>query len=174
MANKKTTTEGVKETAPSVKNNANIRRYQPTDMFYCKSVVYGGLILEGMKSGTTYRWSNSGDVTPVEFQDLQALQATKSRFLTEPWIIIEDDELVKYWGTLLTPIYSRIEKDNVEELIQLPAEQLKRRLSDAPEGIKKSLKSMAAAMIQNGELDSISRIKVIDEILSTDLMSYIQ
>ena len=47
------------------------------------------------------------------------------------------------------------------------------RFKSAPNGIKESIKTMAAAKIMSGELDSLNRIKAIDEVLGTELMSMI-
>lgn len=149
------------------------RKFDPTETFPCRSVCYGELILEGYKSKILYTWANCGDYADVEYQDLQALQSRKSRFLTDPLFIIEDEELVEYWGSLLKPIYSKIEEDDIEQILKLTPAQLKKRLKSAPNGIKESIKTMAAAKIMSGELDSLNRIKAIDEVLGTELMSMI-
>lgn len=150
-----------------------IRKFDPTETFPCRSVCYGELILEGYKSKILYTWANCGDYADVEYQDLQALQSRKSRFLTDPLFIIEDEELVEQWGTLLKPVYSKIEEDDIEQLLKLSPSQLKKKLKVMPNGIKESIKTMAASKIMSGELDSLNRIKAIDEVLGTELMSMI-
>lgn len=149
------------------------RKFDPNETFSCRSVCYGELILEGYKSKILYTWANCGDYADVEYQDLQALQSRKSRFLTDPLFIIEDEELVEHWGALLKPIYTKIEEDDIEQLLKLTPSQLKKKLKTVPVGIKESIKTMAAAKILSGELDSINRIKAIDEVLGTELMSMI-
>ena len=161
--------EVVKKTAAKPKT----RKFDPNETFPCRSVCYGELILEGYKSKILYTWANCGDYADVEYQDLQALQSRKSRFLTDPLFIIEDEELVDHWGTLLKPIYSKIEEEDIEQILKLTPAQLKKRLKSAPNGIKESIKTMAAAKIMSGELDSLNRIKAIDEVLGTELMSMI-
>ena len=121
-----------------------------------------------------YTWADCGDYADVEYQDLQALQSRKSAFLTKPLFIIEDEELVEQWGSMLKPIYEKIEEADMEQLIKLAPTQLKKKLKGLPEGFKESVKTMAAAKIVSGELDSLNRIKAIDEVLGTDLMSMIQ
>lgn len=149
------------------------RKFDPTETFPCRSVCYGELILEGYKSKILYTWANCGDYADVEYQDLQALQSRKSRFLTDPLFIIEDEELVEHWGSLLKPIYSKVAEEDIEQLLKLTPSQLKKKLSSMPVGIKESIKTMAAAKIMSGELDSLNRIKAIDEVLGTELMSMI-
>jgi hypothetical protein len=149
------------------------RKFDPTETFPCRSVCYGELILEGYKSKILYTWANCGDYADVEYQDLQALQSRKSRFLTDPLFIIEDEELVEQWGSLLKPVYSKIEEDDIEKLLNLTPTQLKKKLKVMPNGIKESIETMAASKIMSGELDSLNRIKAIDEVLGTELMSMI-
>lgn len=150
-----------KKTAP--------KKFAPTDTITCRSVCYGELILEGYKSKILYTWANAGDTADVEYQDLQALQSRKSTFLTAPLFIIEDEDLVKQWSNMLKPIYDKIEEEDFDKILALPVSKLKSKLKVLPEGMKTSIKSVAAAKIQSGEFDSISRIKAIDEILGTEL-----
>ena len=150
------------------------RKFASDDMIPCRSVTYGELLLEGFKTKTLYTWANAGDVTDVEYQDLQSLQSRKSRFLTDPLFIIEDEDLVANWSSMLKPIYDKVEEANIEELLKLPVAKLKNKLKASPDGVKSSIKSMAAAKIISGEFDSLSRIKAIDEVLGTQLITMIQ
>ena len=50
------------------------RKYAPDEQIVCRSITYGELLITGPKSKLLYSWSNYGDTTPVEYQDLQALQ----------------------------------------------------------------------------------------------------
>ena len=155
-------------------SKAKTRKFDPTETISCRSVCYGELILEGYKSKILYTWANYGDYADVEYQDLQALQSRKSAFLTKPLFIIEDEELVEQWGSMLKPIYEKIDEADLEQLLKLTPSQLKKKLKVLPEGFKESVKTMAAAKIVSGELDSLNRIKAIDEVLGTELMSMIQ
>ena len=174
MANKKTETENINDkSVSSSKVTKKAVQFEPTITIPCRSVTYGELILQGYKSKLLYTWANSGDIAYVEYQDLQALQSRKSRFLTEPLFIIENEDLAEQWSNMLKPVYDKINEDDLEEFLKLSPEKLEKKLKSAPEGIQKSIKSMAAAKIATGELDSISRIKAIDKALGTELISVI-
>ena len=162
--------EPQKKTSPK----KNVRKFDPTETIPCRSVCYGELILEGYKTKMLYTWANYGDHADVEYQDLQALQSRKSAFLTKPLFIIEDEDLVEQWAFMLKPIYDKIDEADLEQLLKLTPSQLKKKLKGLPEGFKESVKTMAAAKIVSGELDSLNRIKAIDEVLGTELMSMIQ
>lgn len=187
MATKKTIIENTEDVEIDVVDTASIdedvskkpvkkavnKKFEPTETIPCRSVTYGELVLMGYKSKLLYTWANTGDVAYVEYQDLQALQSRKSRFLVEPLFLIEDEELVSQWSNMLKPVYDKIQEDDLEELLKLAPAKLKSKLKNSPEGIKKSVTSMVAAKIASGEFDSIARIKAIDEALGTELLSTI-
>lgn len=152
---------------------AQTKKFGPSDVIPCRSITYGELVLEGYKTKLLYTWANAGDVAYVEYQDLQALQSRKSQFLTDPLFIIEDEALVSQWSNMLKPIYDKIVEEDIEKILDLPADMLKSRISSSPNGVKEAIKNMAAAKIVSGEFDSINKIKVIDEALGTELINMI-
>lgn len=186
MANtKKTNTENITEevaeavevkteetietkTASAATPKKEVRKYAMDEVIPCRSVTYGELIVEGKKSKMTYSWANYGDVTPVEYGDLQALRSTRSNFLLRPRFVIEDPELVEQW-TELKPLYDKLEEADVDDLFDLPIGRFRSRLEKAPAGIKQLVKNIASAKVMDGSLDSLAKIKAIDEILGTDL-----
>ena len=70
-------------------------------------------------------------------------------------------------------IYSDIIEVDVEDLFSLPLNQFKAKLKKAPSGIQQAVKNVAGEKILNGSLDSLAKIRAIDEILGTDLKLYI-
>ena len=149
------------------------KKYAPEDLIPCRSITYGELLLTAPKSKLLYSWSNYGDITEIEFQDLQALKSMRSSYIFKPRFIIEDLELVEQWNKDLDKIYSDIIEVDVEDLFNLPLNQFKAKLKKAPSGIQQAVKNVAGEKILNGSLDSLAKIRAIDEILGTDLKLYI-
>ena len=151
-----------------------VRKYAPTDRIPCRSLTYGELLLTGPKTKLLHTWANYGDVTEMEYQDLQALKSTRSSYLFKPRFIIEDEELVEQWAGDFKKMYDDIVETDVEALFRLPIAQLKAKLKRAPAGVQLAVKNMAGEKIMNGTLDSLAKIKAIDEVLDTQLMLYIK
>ena len=149
------------------------RKYAPDDLIPCRSVTYGELLLSAPKSKLMYVWANYNDVTEVEFQDLQALKSTRSNYLFRPRIVIEDEELVEQWSKDFKDMYSKITHVDVEEIFDLPLGKFKTALKNAPKGVQQAVKNIAGEKIMNGSLDSLAKIRAIDEILGTDLKLYL-
>ena len=149
------------------------RKYAPDDMVPCRSVTYGELLLSAPKSKLLYSWANYNDVTEVEFQDLQALKSTRSSYLFRPRFVIEDDELVEQWGKDFKDMYSKIVNVDVEEIFNLPIGKFKTALKNSPKGVQQAVKNIAGEKIMDGSLDSLAKIKAIDDVLGTDLKLYL-
>jgi hypothetical protein len=168
-------TEEIKtETKKEKTVQKSVRKYAPTDRIPCRSLTYGELLLTGPKTRLLHTWANYGDVTEMEFQDLQALKSTRSSYLFKPRFIIEDEELIEQWSGDFKKMYDEIVEMDVEALFRLPIGQLKSKLKKAPAGVQLAVKNMAGEKIMNGTLDSLAKIKAIDEVLDTQLMLYVK
>ena len=156
-----------------VKNPAKktVKKYAPDDMIECRSVTGGELIMIGDKTRLHYTWSDYGDTAYVEYQDLQALQSRKSGFLTKPRFIIEDEELVSQWASMLKPIYSKINTKDIEEFFNLPINKFEAQLKVMPVGLKEAVKTRAVQMIQSDELYDIRKVRAIDAAFGTDFVA---
>ena len=173
-AKKDTVTDVIEAVAESKDAKKSTRKFAPDDLIVCRSITFGELLLTGKKSKLLYSWANYGDTTEVEYQDLQALKSTRSSYLFKPRFIIEDEELVEQWGKDFGDIYKNIEDIDAEDLLKLPVAQLRSKLKKASKGVQLAVKNIAGDKILNGSLDSLAKIKAIDEILGTDLKLYIK
>ena len=171
MANTKNNNAGAENnTAPVVVNETKSapRKFKQNDLILCRSVTYGELLLPGKKSQLLYTWADYGDVTEVEFQDLQALRSTRSAYLNAPYFVIDDEELLEQWSDVKN-LYDKIASIDVDKLFDLPINQFKKRLREIPVGFRDSVKNIASAKIMDGTLDSIQKINALDETLGTEL-----
>ena len=160
--------EKPKKTAPIKKTP---KKYAPTDRIECRSVTGGELFLVGPKSQLLYTWEDYNDTTFVEYQDLQALQSRKSGFLVKPRFVIEDEELVEQWASMLKPIYDKIITQNIEDFFELPLSKFKAQLNIMPDGLKDAIKTKAVQMIHNDELYDIRKVREMDAAWGTDFVA---
>lgn len=159
----------VREVAPVIQ-----KTYLPTEEISCVSVTSGELIMIGRKTGNLYSWSNYGDSAQVEYQDLKAEKFnSKSRYIYDPLFIIDDEELLATpeFKTVLDTYQNILSADDIETLFSLDNVSFRRTLKTLPKGIQNSIKSLAASKIQDGTLDSLQKIRAIDEVLGTDLFN---
>lgn len=148
------------------------REYNATDGIPCRSITSGGLYMEGIKSHIVYEWSDNGDVTEVEYQDLiAAIRTNSNNYINKPYFVIEDEDIVAQFpqiGKIYASMYSV--KDLREVITTLSPRDMKATILNLPDGAKESIKNIASQMISNGTLDSVQKIKILDEIFGTRLM----
>ena len=166
-------TEVVEEVKPTSKKTAKVVKHDPNEYISCRSVRFGELILIGPKTRTPYRWSNEGDVAEVEYQDLLSWKAQRHKYLFEPMIIIEDEDIVEEWNSELGKLYADLKDIDVKALFKLPHRNFVAQLKKLPVGMKSTVQNMAYAMIQDGTLYDLRTIRAIDETLGTELMMMI-
>ena len=81
---------------------------------------------------------------------------------------------MEQWSKDFKAMYDDIIEVDVEDMFKLPLNQFKAKLKKAPKGVQMAVKNIAGEKIMNGSLDSLKKIKAIDEILGTDLKLYIE
>lgn len=147
------------------------KKFASDDRIECRSVTGGELILVGPKTQLQYSWADYNDTAWVEYQDLQALQSRKSKFLTKPRFIIEDEELVEQWGSMLKPIYEKVITQNIEDFFNLPLNKFKAQLNIMPDGLKDAIKTKAVQMIHDDELFDVRKVREMDAAWGTDFVA---
>lgn len=152
------------------KKTSSAKLFKDTDLIPCISVTNGKLVAVGARSNNKYTWSGMGEVEQIEYRDLVAMVTAHSPLVFKPRFIIQDDKfLAKYdnisnfYGELYTP-------EDIRAVLSLPATQLEATIRKMPVGAQDALKGLAIRMIEQGELDSIQRIKVIDSIFGTQML----
>lgn len=160
--------EVVEEVKPTPKK-VNKPKHDPSELILCRSVRFGELRLIGPKTRMPYSWANEGDVREVEYQDLVSWRALRHKYLFDPMIIIEDEDLVEEWKADLGDLYAKLQDIDVKALFKLPQRQFIAQLKKLPSGMKTTVQNMAYSMIQDRTLYDLRIIDAIDEILGTEL-----
>ena len=167
------TVEEVKETVAPAPKKVNKPKHEPNELILCRSVRFGELRLIGPKTHMPYSWANEGDVREVEYQDLVSWKALGSRYLFDPMIIIEDEDIVEEWGADFGKLYEGLQEVDLKAMFKLPERQFIAQLKKLPEGMKSTVQNMAYSMVQDRTIDSLRIIDAIDKILGTELRTMI-
>lgn len=158
----------IEEEKPVVKK-VNKPKHDPNELVPCRSVRFGELMLIGPKTHMRYSWANDGDIREVEYQDLVSWRALHSRYLFDPMIIIEDEDICEEWKADLGELYADLQKVDLKEMFKLPHRQFVTQLKKLPSAMKSTVQNIAYSMIQDGTLYDLRTIRAIDEILGTEL-----
>lgn len=146
--------------------------YKPNDYILCTSLTKGELIMVGKKTGEVYTWSNYGDITEVEYQDLLALKAVKSAFIFDLLFMINDEELIENpkWKDVKV-LYEKVYSTDIDSIIDMDVDSFRRVITTLSGGLKRALITEVSTRIENDNFDSIQKVKAIDTQFNTDLLS---
>lgn len=163
--------EEVKEEPKKAKavSNAKKKTFEPSEGIMCRSVVTGALYLEGSKTKMPYKWSNYGDETEVEYRDLVALVREQSGYIYNPFFIVENDDFVSEFPQLEKFYSENYTVKELSELLELPDDKMLSELKRLPKTALDTVKKIAANQVSIGQIDSVRKIRALDDFFGTDL-----
>jgi hypothetical protein len=170
---KKTTTatDSTEKATKTTEVKEDVKTFSSEDTIPCRSLVSGGLYIEGARSHILYSWADCGDVVDVEYRDLIYLVRTREDVnIYSPRIIIEDEDFVEQNKSVKDLYESMYETSDLNEILNLPVPQMSETIKKLPKGAKEALKGIASTMIESHALDSVHRIKALDEIFGTKML----
>lgn len=162
-------TEHNEEKNTVVKTNKK-KKFEESEPIECMSITSGELGMTGIKTGIVYKWAGRGDITEVEYQDLVAAIRSGKRHITEPFFIIQNDEFLDLFPQVRDKYSSMYSINDLQDVLKLPVSQMRKIIESLPNGAKESIKHIASSMIAKGAMDSVQKIKVLDEIYGTKFM----
>lgn len=145
------------------------KEFLQSDGIMCRSVTQGLLYFQGPKTDMIYSFSDYGDETEIEYRDLVAAIRTKDRAVYDPRFIVDNADFIKEFPTLEKFYSDKFTNKDIKAILNLPVNEMKERAKELPPGAFESLKSIAAAQVGSGQLDSIKKIRALDELFGTDL-----
>jgi len=179
-------------TVTSTEDKTEVKEKRPTKkklklgddvLIAVKSNVFGKLIYINHKSGDETQWTHYGEVQSMTVGDLRAMKAKQLKFFKENWIRIDgiEDADEDYEGVELADIYqvlmvSQYYKDticpeDINAVFKWSVSKIKENVPKMTASVKTAIIVRANDMIASGELDSLSKIRAIEEALSCELLS---
>ena len=124
------------------------------------------------RSYPEYVWKEAGFSQEVPFSDFIEMKNQFSRFLDEPWLIIETEAVLDKFPNY-RDLYN--EFSAIESLSWLTgsADAVKKNLDSIPDTMNKVLLDRATSMISAGKIENIKVIKMLEEKLGTKLLNLI-
>lgn len=144
-----------------------------------KSNAYGTLYFKNPRTGDETNWSHFGDTQTVTMGDLRAMKGTQRAFYEKQWIYIvnvEDEEYSDvtpdevYKALMVSQYYKNIvDPDNFNQIFTMSEAKLRERVEMMSSGAKMNLVVASNTAILNGTLDSLKKIKLLEELLGCEL-----
>ena len=158
-----------KETTEKV-NVKPKRKFQETDGILCRSVTEGMLFFIGKKTGMLYQWNGYGSEYEVEYRDLVIAVRTRESYIFNPLFIIEDEDFLEEFPIVKKFYEKSYDVTEIKNILYLPLEDMKRAIMALPKSALRTLQNMASTEVINKNLDSVQKIKYLDEVFGTELL----
>lgn len=146
------------------------RKFNDTDKILCKSIAYGKVFMDGDKSKDIYEFQFKGDEVKVEYRDIVAKVRSNSKFIFNPIIVVQDEECINSIPKLKEFYNSIYYIDDPDKILDLEVGELEEILPQIPIGVANALKSAASKRIADNEMDSVAKIRTLDNFFGTQLM----
>lgn len=171
---KKTTTTKKKTTTATTTKAEKVteRKFNPTDMIVCKSVRQNGLVYVSPSTGITYVWNGFGSINELPYQEVMSMKASKSRFLYEPWVLIEEKDILERadFKKDFENMYALYEEfEDPETFFNQSLEVIEEKIANIPNGLRDLIVYNASTYIEDGTLDRMSVINALDQAFGTNL-----
>lgn len=144
--------------------------FKDDDRIPCMSITAGKYVAVGDKSGEVYRWLTDGDTVDVKYSDLLAAVRMRKPMVFKPRVVVEDEDFLADHKELQELYDSLYSADDLKAILQLSPAEMKKVVPNLPDGVKDSLKTLAIKAIDEGRLDSVQRVRVLDDIFGTDML----
>lgn len=147
------------------------KKFAPTDEIMCKSITPGKLFYVGGKTKKLYTFAGMDDEQPIEFQDLDYGARSKDKMMYKPRFVINDTDFLSTYPQLNALYTSLHSVGELKNILKMTPNQMAKAINSLPPGAKDAVKTLAMTAIDNGTLDSIQRVKKLDEIFETKMLS---
>lgn len=146
------------------------KKFAPEDLIPCVSLTPGEMFVVGERSKTLYTFADIDHVVEIEFRDLDYAARRKDAMMYKPRYIVQDRDFIAMHPEL-DKIYSSLHSvRDLKAILSLAPNQMRKAIEALPVGAQDAIKTIAATMVDQGTLDSIQRVKVIDSIFNTELL----
>lgn len=129
------------------------------------SLVKRGKLIFVDHEGIEYEWSNFKDENYLTIKSLMHMRNRYKKFFLEPLVRVDDD--VAHF--LKIKIDDSIDLENIDQLFTLNNEDFEQKLLTASNGIRNIVIDAAINKIDNGELDSRQKVRIIEQICNVEL-----
>lgn len=165
----------VKKAAPATRTV----KLDDTTLIRVRSNTFGELIYINRRTGDKTVWSGHGDVQTLTMGDLRAMKGTQRAFFENQWIFLdgvdeagyEDVTPVELYKALMVTQYYQniIDPKNFNEIFSWDAKRIKEAVAMMSDGAKMNLVVAANTAINDGALDSLKKIRTLEECLNCEL-----
>jgi hypothetical protein len=174
----KTTDNVDKKKEVVVTKKLSIRNLPPsTTSVWVKNNTYSELIYVSKKTGFQTSWQGYGATQPITLEELIIMRNSQITFFENNWVCIDgfvDDEYEKAFSAEEILDYLQVKQyyketlflDNLDMIFSLEPSEIESKISKLSEGVKQNLIVRASDLIENGNIDNLKVIRILEKALN--------
>ena len=143
------------------------RKLSDGDYIMCHSVTAGGLNIN-CRSRNHYEFKDYGDYGEIEYRDLVELVRKRSDHIFAPRIIIDDDDFLDEFPSIRKFYEEQYTVNDLKDILRLEPGRMEKEIKNLPRDVMDTIRSLAATMVGNGEIDSVKKVRVLTDVFGTD------
>ncbi|MCQ2770660.1 MAG: hypothetical protein MJ236_02540 [Clostridia bacterium] len=141
----------------------------PTQYVTVRNGFQGTLIYKSKHTGEVYVWEGFGAEQEIELRELKSAKNSSKQFFVDNLFMFDEDWIIDYLG--VRQFYKNaLTIDDFDNLFEMKAGDLKKKLSELSNGQKRSVAYRASQLIAEGKIDSRSVISTLEESLGVELI----
>jgi len=142
-----------------------IKKFEMHEEVQVVSLVKRGSLVFVDHEGIIYEWNDFKDENWISIKSLTHMRNRHKKFFTEPWVRVDDDvaEFLKI------KVNDNIDIENIDAFFELDNEEFEEKLLSASNGIRNIVVDAALTKINNDELDSRQKIRIIENVCKVEL-----
>lgn len=161
--------EEVVQTKEPLKANKKQIKIDPNDRFVATNGFPGRLFFGSKKTGMSHVWEKLGDVDELTYDEIIEIRNQHSGFFSNHYLHFDDSDMMR--AALIDKYY--VNSLNVEELqalFDLPNAVIAEKVNLMTKAQKQTVAYLAIQKIEDGSLDSRSKIDLLEKLLADKLV----
>lgn len=152
------------------KTKAYLRKERGNEEVVVKSVS-GTVCFKSPKTGITYNFLENGDEEFLTVDEILQMETSSKRYLHEPWLVVEDDEINEILGIKEISEKTNI-LNNIDEILELTVGEIEDLLKDATPDYKSTFGGIVLSKIKDETLRDGILIRELGRMLNMDFDLY--
>lgn len=146
-----------------------LKDIDPEQYVIVRNGFQGRLVYKSKRTGEKFVWGAFGDEQEMTLRELRNAKNSYKAFFTNNYFMFDEPWVVDYLG--VKQFYKNaISIDDFDEIFELPANELKQRISGLSKGQRMSVIYRARQLILDEKIDSRKTIQVLEEALGVELV----
>ena len=142
--------------------------FKDDDMILVMNGFGGALTHRSLSTSRVWEFLEFGQTQKMPYAELLAIRNTNPKVYNRGWLVVLNQQIQEDFG--LTEMYKNIlTPETIETVFDKSVEELKVVIDNLPEGMQIALMDKAREFYRTGKIDSISKVKLIEEKFNVSL-----